>query len=137
MARTDPRPHYGTKRRRRDDGYVDLWLPGHPEARSDGYAFEHRVVLHDAGHDPSGLQVHHRNGRKDDNRIVNLQLVTIEEHTRLHWDERRPSSCPQGHAFTLANTWRSSQGWRQCRACNRERQRARKQAARAMRVPAS
>lgn len=125
MARTDARPHYGAKRRIHTTGYIDLWRPEHPLARSDGYVFEHRYVLHEAGYDLTVMQVHHRNGDKTDNRIENLALVSIEEHAQLHWDERRPSHCPSGHEFTPENTWRNKHGWRQCRTCNRERARAR------------
>lgn len=34
--------------------------------------------------------------------------------------------CPAGHAYDAANTYRDSQGRRYCRACQRERQRARR-----------
>lgn len=124
MARTDPRPHYGTKRRLRADGYIDIWVPGHPLARSDGYVFEHRVVAWEAGllTDPS-LQIHHVNGDKTDNRIENLEVLTVAEHTRRHWDAARPTHCPQGHEYTELNTYVSPKGFRSCRTCNRERAR--------------
>jgi hypothetical protein len=37
MARTDPRPHYGSKRRESVTGYIDIFDPKHPLARADGY----------------------------------------------------------------------------------------------------
>lgn len=34
---------------------------------------------------------------------------------------KRSASCPHGHEYTEANTYRSPRGYRQCRTCNRER----------------
>lgn len=81
-------PNYGQHRRVRPDGYVDLWLPGHPMAQKDGYAAEHRVVLHDAGVVIGpGMHVHHRNHDRADNRIENLEVLTAAEHGRHHAEE--------------------------------------------------
>lgn len=131
MARTDPRPHYGLKRRVGVGGYIDLYRPKHHLARRDGYVSEHRFVLYEAGFDLAGLQVHHKNGDRTDNRLANLELVTAAEHTKIHAAEKRSDTCPQGHLFDDANTWRSKEGYRHCRACNRERQRERKRLAKA------
>jgi hypothetical protein len=89
MARTDPRPAYGSCRRVRHDGYVDIWAPGHPIARSDGYVFEHRKMMWDAGllTDP-GLQVHHKNEIKTDNRLGNFEVKSCPQHSLDHVEER-------------------------------------------------
>jgi len=73
------------KRRINSVGYVDLWRPGHPLARKDGYLLEHRLVLHEAGVEiPKGAHVHHRNGDKTDNRIENLAVLSPRQHTNEH-----------------------------------------------------
>lgn len=57
---------------------------------------EHRYIweLHN-GKIPEGYVVHHKNGLKYDNRIENLELMTLEEHSRMHdtinkWREENP-----------------------------------------------
>jgi hypothetical protein len=58
-------------------GYVHVKAPaGHPNARKDGYMFEHVLVMTQMLGRPllPGEQVHHRNGLKDDNRPGNLEL---------------------------------------------------------------
>jgi hypothetical protein len=73
------------KRRVHTDGYIDIWDPGHPLARMDGYVSEHRKVLHAAGIEiPAGHHVHHVNGDKQDNRIENLSVLTPRQHTYEH-----------------------------------------------------
>ena len=74
-------------------GYIRIKLPNHPRAYSDGYVFEHRIIIE------SKLkrmlkpeeEVHHIDGDKENNRIDNLLLTTRAEHTRLHHKQR--STC--------------------------------------------
>src|SRR3990170_614919 len=69
-------------------GYVRLWLPEHSMANSDGYALEHRVVLHDSGIEiPPGYHVHHINGVKHDNRIENLEVMSASSHLQKHAEQ--------------------------------------------------
>lgn len=122
MSRSDPRPHYGRKWRITDDGYVDIYAPGHSLARSDGYVFEHRMVAWDAGlfNDPD-LEVHHRNYVKWDNEASNLQPLTKEEHARLHAAEgtynqygtfaRRDENHPKWY------NWYAPKASRVCKQC--------------------
>ena len=59
---------------------------GHPWARQDGYIFEHRFVMSQHIGRPllSSEAVHHINHNKLDNRIENLQLMTILGHLDHH-----------------------------------------------------
>jgi hypothetical protein len=47
--------------------------------------FEH-VIVWESHHGPipEGMELHHRNGNKLDNRLENLMLVTRLEHKRIH-----------------------------------------------------
>lgn len=65
------------KRRKRSDGYIEVFLPDHPTAQpSNGCVLEHRLVMEQHLGRPlrPGENVHHANGKRDDNRLENLEL---------------------------------------------------------------
>ena len=57
-------------------GYVLLYMPSHPRAKSNGYVREHIVVMESKIGRAllSGENVHHKNGVRSDNRESNLEL---------------------------------------------------------------
>lgn len=61
------------------EGYVYVLRKDHPFARSDGYVPEHRLVMEDYYNCyllPS-VDVHHKNGIRDDNRLETLKCCLI------------------------------------------------------------
>jgi len=59
---------------------------GHPLADPNGYAYEHLIVWCAAGNLPParGEILHHRNGIKTDNRIENLEKLSMRDHAAAH-----------------------------------------------------
>lgn len=78
-------------RRKDDQGYVMLRRPHHPMAQSNGYVYEHRLVMseHLGRTLEKDEQVHHINGLRDDNRPENLVVIKGGKHQQLHADHRR------------------------------------------------
>lgn len=74
-------------------GYVLVYDFGHPRADRYGRVFEHIVVWEKANNRqvPEGYIVHHINECKADNRIENLQLMSISEHIIHHNKNRKLS----------------------------------------------
>lgn len=73
-------------RRINQDGYVLLHRPDHPFAESGGHVMEHRLVMEmKLGRYLSREEVvDHLNGKRDDNRIENLQLMESQsQHIKL------------------------------------------------------
>lgn len=76
--RGDKNPAWRGGRSRDSRGYITI--------SSRKWKREHRVVAEAMLGRSLGKEevVHHINGRKDDNRPVNLQVMTRTEHSRLH-----------------------------------------------------
>lgn len=73
-------------RKKQSGGYILVYAPNHPSADRTGYVLEHRIILeeHIGRTLLSSEIVHHINGKKDDNRIENLKIVSREEHAKIH-----------------------------------------------------
>lgn len=57
-------------------GYIYIYKPNHPDATKAGYVFEHRLAMEKylGRRLRSDEMVHHKNAKKDDNRMENLEL---------------------------------------------------------------
>lgn len=77
-------------KKKRTDGYIEVYFPEHPGATKDGYVMEHDLVMEcviGRRLRPDEI-VHHINHQRDDNRVANLRLMTKSEHMSLHTKER-------------------------------------------------
>lgn len=83
------------------EGYILIWKPDHPFHNNDNYVREHRLVYEQflGRYLTKEEEIHHINGKKDDNRIENLQKYSKSEHTTLHQkkdlSKRTCSGCPK------------------------------------------
>lgn len=90
-------------------GYVLVLCPGHPGSTTNGYVYEHRLVMEKKLRrllQPHEL-VHHLNGVKHDNRLCNLKLVTINQHAREHTGPRPMSMRHAPRIYQLFKTGRT------------------------------
>lgn len=73
----------GTKKDRR---YILAYSPWHPNRDESGYVYLHRLIAE------ATIQrylfpdevVHHKDGNPENNHFTNLQIMTQNEHARLH-----------------------------------------------------
>lgn len=75
-------------RRHDSRGYIVKYAPGNIHADMNGFAKEH-ILVYEEFYKCSileGIDVHHINGKKDDNRVDNLQLVRHTTHSNNHRD---------------------------------------------------
>ncbi len=110
--------------------------------RSDGYArgfhngrrdYVHRLIWEIlVGPIPKGLDIDHLCRNRSCVNPDHLEPVTRGEnlrrsHATIQAQETRRTHCPQGHAYSAANTYVSPGGSRRnCRTCKRERRRGAK-----------
>lgn len=87
-----------------DDGYILVWMPDHPRSTKAGYIREHRLVMEEMLGRLLEQQevVHHKNGKKDDNRPENLEVFpTNGEHLRHELQGRCPNWSQEGRRKIL------------------------------------
>lgn len=66
--------------------YLYAVVPDHPKATKHGYVLEHRVIMENfIGRLLYENEiVHHIDGNKKNNLIDNLEIMTDQEHSRIH-----------------------------------------------------
>ena len=81
-------------RRKTTKGYIALYKPGHPNADKNGLVMEHRFIMSEHIGRPirDDEAVHHINGNKKDNRLENLLLMDLGEHSAYH-NRKRAEKC--------------------------------------------
>ena len=77
-------------KKKRSDGYIQVYFPDHPRSTRDGYIMEHILVMEASigRHLAADEVVHHKNFKRDDNRLSNLQLMTKHTHMSYHMNLR-------------------------------------------------
>lgn len=70
--------------------YLNAIVPDHPNATRHGYVLLHRVIMENAiGRILTELEiVHHKDHDRFNNDISNLELMSREEHSRIHGFEQ-------------------------------------------------
>lgn len=79
----------------RKGDYDYALVPNHPRATKNGYVLHHRVVMENFLQRilNSDEVVHHKDDNKKNNRIENLEVMTLKEHTRMHGLQRGRMWC--------------------------------------------
>lgn len=80
-------PIYKRKQKIGREGYPLRYVPEHPKSFG-GWYYEHRLILeqHLGRFLENWETIHHINGDKTDNRLINLFLCTEREHKKAHAD---------------------------------------------------
>lgn len=105
-----------------NNGYKMIKISNHPFSNSDGYIYEHRLLmeLHIGRNLSPSERVHHINGIKTDNRIENLELFkNSSQHMRNRHPKKFTKPGPQCPRCNSSQTGSRGKKSYYCHNCNR------------------
>jgi len=67
-------------------GRIGIYIPEHPKCNNRGYVLRYRFIMEQSigRFLDSNELVHHKNGNKLDDRIINLDIMTRSDHAKHH-----------------------------------------------------
>lgn len=80
------------KRKKHSSGYILIYFQNHPYCNEEGYIMEHRLVMEKylGRYLTKDEIVHHKNKKRDDNRIKNLRLFKNSgRHSLFHFKGKK------------------------------------------------
>lgn len=84
----------GCKGTYKQNGYILAKAPYHPSANKRGYVYLHRLIMENylGRYLESNELVHHIDGNRENNNVLNLKLTTpSEHHIKEHYERRNPN----------------------------------------------
>lgn len=111
-----------------ESGYVYVLNPRRFEPGKGMYVGHHRLLMeqHLGRRLSFNEVVHHINGIKTDNRLENLQVLTRQEHVRVHSEMSKRWSMLSDACVSCGTTERKHQAHGLCSTCSSRYRRARK-----------
>jgi len=68
-------------------GRIGVYAPDHPKVNNAGYVLRSRYLVEQylGRYLEENEEVHHKNRNKLDDRIENLEVLTVSQHAKLHY----------------------------------------------------
>lgn len=117
------------------DGYRQVQF--HCYGKMTNHRIHQLVALAFLGPTPEGMEICHKDGDQLNNDVSNLKFDTHRKNTQErvehghHWQAEK-THCKNNHEFTPANTYIRRDGTRQCRECQRAKDRRRRSRAKGL-----
>ena len=110
--------------RYKSDGYVWVYCPEHPTAKDKRYVLEHRLIVEKflGRYLKKAEFVHHKDGKRDNNKLNNLVLLNAGEHSILHSKDREVAGWSRKYASCVlcGKTTYKHAGRGLCKKCYRK-----------------
>jgi HNH endonuclease len=99
MSKQEIRKYFGKAFWKQKNGYWANYMPIHAQRW---------VWINHYGAISQGMDIHHKDGNKDNNEIENLEMMTRSDHLKRHWQEGRFDLDQRRKQLAEARKWLST-----------------------------